>query len=73
MMEVHSPNVINGLSEIAEAVCERAVWAVLDAEAAVVGVVDAHPRLVILQVVTTLSVAGRAMQQRTPEMKRKTF
>jgi len=48
---------------------EGAVRAVLDAEASVVGVVHAHARLVILQVVTTLSVASRAMQQRTTERK----
>ena len=43
---------------------EGAVGPVLDAEAPVVGVVDAHPRLVVLQVVATLRVSGRAVQER---------
>ena len=49
--------------------CEGAVGPVLDAEAAVVRVVDAHPRLVILQVVATLSVSGGAMEKRAAEIK----
>ena len=52
------------MSEIAESVGEGAVGPVLDAEAPVVGVVDAHPRLVVLQVVATLGVSGRAVQER---------
>lgn len=67
----NTPDIINGLPEIAEAVCEGAVRPILDAEAPVVGVVDAHPRLVILQVVTTFSVSSSAMQQRTSEKKMK--
>ena len=57
------------MSEIAESVGEGAVGPVLDAEAPVVGVVDAHPRLVILQVVATLSVSGGAMEKRAAEIK----
>jgi hypothetical protein len=52
-------------------VCKGAVRPVLDAEAPVVGVVDTHPRLVILQVVPTFRVSGRSMQQRTTERKLK--
>ena len=63
------PDVVNGLSEIAEAVGEGAVRPVLDAEAPVVGVVDAHPRLVILEVVATLRVSGRAVKKRAAENK----
>ena len=35
---------------------------ILDAVAPVVGVVDAHPRLVILEVIPPLSVSGRPME-----------
>ena len=41
---------------------EGAVRPVLDAVAAVVRVVDAHARLVVLEVVATLSVARRAVE-----------
>ena len=44
-----------------------AMGAVLDAVAPVVGVVDAHPRLVIPQVVTSLCVPGSSVEQWTPE------
>jgi hypothetical protein len=46
---------------------EGAVGSVLDAEASVVGVMDAHPSLVILEVITSLGVAGGAVEQRAPE------
>ena len=44
---------------------EGAVRPVLDAVAAVVGVVDAHARLVVLQVVPPLRVARRPVQEGT--------
>lgn len=58
------PDIVNGRSQIICAVRERAMGAVLDAEAAVVGVVDAHPRLVILEMVPALRVPGSPVQVR---------
>ena len=46
---------------------KRAVRAVLDAVAAIVRVVDAHPRLVIPQVVPPLCVPGCSVEQWTSE------
>ena len=50
---------------------EGAVRPVLDAVAAVVGVVHAHARLVILEVVPPLSVASRPVQERASAMRSK--
>ena len=58
----NKPDVIDRWSEIVGAVGERAVRSVFHAEPAVVRVVDTHPGLVVLQVVSTLSVPGGTMQ-----------
>lgn len=42
--------------------CERAVRAVLDTKAAVVRIVDAHPGLVVFEVVPALCVPGGAVK-----------
>ena len=57
-------DVVDGRAEVVGAVREGAVRPVLDAVAAVVGVVDAHARLVILEVVPPLRVARRPVQER---------
>ena len=61
---MHLPNVVDRRSEVVSPVRECAVRPVLDAVAPVVGVVDAHARLVVLQVVPTLGVAGGAVEVR---------
>ena len=57
-------DVVDGRAEVVGAVGEGAVRPVLDAVAAVVGVVHAHARLVILEVVPPLRVARRPVQER---------
>ena len=61
-------DVVDGRAEVVGAVREGAVRPVLDAVAAVVGVVDAHARLVILEVVPPLRVARRPVQERAAAM-----
>ena len=50
---------------------ESAMGSVLDTVAAVVGVVDAHARLVILEVVPPLRVARRPVQERAAAMEKR--
>ena len=63
------PAVVHRGPEIVGAVGEGAVRPVLDAVAPVVRVVDAHPRLVIPQVISPLRVPGSAVKQGAAEMK----
>ena len=65
------PYIVDGRPEVVGAVRERAVRPVLDAVAAVVRVVHAHARLVVLEVVAPLGVASRAVEVRAPETKNK--
>ena len=64
-------DVVDGRAEVVGAVREGAVRPVLDAVAAVVGVVDAHARLVILEVVPPLRVARRPVQERAAAMEKR--
>ena len=62
------PGVIDRGPEIIGAVGEGAVGPVLDAVSPVVSVMDAHPGLVIPQVISPLSVPGSAVKQRAAEI-----
>ncbi len=57
------PDVVDWRPEVVCPVREGAVRPVLDAVASVVRVVDAHARLVVLEVVAPLSVPGGAVEE----------
>ena len=58
-------DVEDGRSKVVDAVTEGAVYAILDAVTARIGLVDARRRLEVTQVITPLRVAGRSMKKRT--------
>ena len=64
------PAVVHRGPQVVGAVGEGAVGAVLDAVAAVVGVVDAHAGLVVAEVVAPLRVPGSSVQEWTPRGRR---
>ena len=59
---VYFLGVENGRSKVVDAVTEGAVYAILDAVTARIGLVDARRRLEVTQVITPLRVAGRSMK-----------
>lgn len=59
-------NVVHGRAQIVIAVCKGAMRAILHAKSTGVGVVHAHARLVVAQMITPFRVARGTMQKRTP-------
>ena len=67
------PDVVHWRPKVVCPVGEGAVGPVLDAVAAVVRVVDAHARLVVLEVVAPLSVPGGAVEEGATGIKKNRF
>ncbi len=66
-------NVVDGWPEIVVAVGKSTMGPIFHAEPSVVGVVDAHSRLVIFEMVPSLRVSSGPMQILTTEKSVKTF
>ena len=60
------PDVVNGWSEIIGPVGECTMRSIFDAKSSIVGVMDTHARFVVLQMVASFRITGRAMKIRAP-------
>ena len=60
------PDVVNGWSEIVGPVSECTMRSIFDAKSSIVGVMDTHARFVVLQVVASFRITGRAMKIGAP-------